>query len=733
MRRFLMTVCVCTASVVAWPAAQQAPPTSPQAPSQLIFRAETNYVEVDAVVTDVEGNFVPGLTRDDFQVLEDRKPQDVSVFSLVNIPIEHPDPPLYRTPNGSRTTGVGGAKAVIEPDVVTNEKPFDGRIYLLVLDCNHVAAQRTAQVQKQARLFIERYMGENDLAAVVHIGNIAAGQEFTSNRRLLLASIDRFMGQGLHSATEDILKDENAKRNVAGIVGSVSYDPGNPEDTEAPERAALAQESVRAVQQVAETLAELSGRRKALLLFSEGIDVDTSDAPASSSVSNHLDVGSGRQVFIAETAMIAAATRSNVSIYSIDPRGLTTGTEDILAMGPTPSYINDDGGTGNANSAFMMARQQRIGNLSNPTASVLDEVARAQESLRAFADQTGGRALVNVNDIAHAFDQLVEENSSYYVLGYHSPDGKRDGAYHSVSVKMTRPGLEVRTRKGYYAPSGKASTKPVDPVTSLITSPTQVAGLGMHISANVLKDAALRDTVHLTLEFNGTDLTLTQDPKTGTFNDDIVVEYDAFDASGHAKSGARQTVHLRLKPATQATVAGQGVRWVTEFQVPPGRYQLRLAGREVTGSRTGSVFYDLYAPDFAKPALAMSDVLLTSSVVFATATGGVAPRGVMLLPGLTTTQREWHATDKLMAAAEIYDNNTAHPHGVDITATVHADDGTQVFTADDARQTAASDTLKYAVTIPLKSFSPGRYVLTIEATSRLGGPPATREIEFRIK
>ena len=156
----------------------------------------------------------------------------------------------------------------------------------------------------------------------------------------------------------------------------------------------------------------------------------------------------------------------------------------------------------------------------------------------------------------------------------------------------------------------------------------------------------------------------------------------------------------------------------------------------MTGSRTGSVFYDLTAPDYGKPALAMSDILFTSSVGSATATGGVAPRGVMLLPGLTTTQREWHATDTLTAAAEIYDNDTAHPHGLDLTTTVRAEDGTQVFRADEphpAASSTATDTLKYAVTVPLKTLAPGRYVLTLAATSQLGGAPASREIEFRIK
>src|SRR5437868_7656526 len=92
---------------------------APQPP--VTFKVEVNYVEIDANVTDAQGKFVRALTKDDFQVLEDGKPQALTVFSMVDIPIERADPPLF-------------AKAAIPPDVVSNRKPFDGRIFVLVMD-----------------------------------------------------------------------------------------------------------------------------------------------------------------------------------------------------------------------------------------------------------------------------------------------------------------------------------------------------------------------------------------------------------------------------------------------------------------------------------------------------------------------------------------------------------------------------------------------------------------------
>src|SRR5436190_20425375 len=95
----------------------QTPP--PQPP--VTFKVEVNYVEIDASVTDAEGRFVRSLTKDDFQVLEDGKPQALTVFSMVDIPIERADPPLF-------------SKTAIPPDVVSNRKPFEGRVFVLVMD-----------------------------------------------------------------------------------------------------------------------------------------------------------------------------------------------------------------------------------------------------------------------------------------------------------------------------------------------------------------------------------------------------------------------------------------------------------------------------------------------------------------------------------------------------------------------------------------------------------------------
>ena len=133
------------------------------------FRAETNFVEVHAIVTDETGAFVRNLTQDDFEILEDGKPQSPSVFSLIDLPIERPFMPRDAT-------------EPIESDVRATTRTFDGRIYVFLLDDLHTAFTRTQRVRDAAKQFIHQYLGANDLAAVVYTsGRQESGQELTSS------------------------------------------------------------------------------------------------------------------------------------------------------------------------------------------------------------------------------------------------------------------------------------------------------------------------------------------------------------------------------------------------------------------------------------------------------------------------------------------------------------------------------------------------------------------------
>src|SRR5512135_3086825 len=204
--RLILAALVTAAVLVAAPRASQAPAQPDRQMPPVTFRVEINYVEVDAVVVDKKGDFVDGLQSSDFQVFEDGKPQAITNFGLVRIPIERPEMPLF-------------AKQPIEPDVQSNDKPFEGRVYLIVLDALHTSPMHTPRVRNAARKFIQNSIGANDVAAVVSTQG-AGSQDFKGNKALLLAAVNRFMGNALRSATLDKIDDYNRKQAASAMNGT---------------------------------------------------------------------------------------------------------------------------------------------------------------------------------------------------------------------------------------------------------------------------------------------------------------------------------------------------------------------------------------------------------------------------------------------------------------------------------------------------------------------------------
>ena len=692
--QLLLGICL-LAAVAARPAAQQPASNRPTADQPAVtFRVEINYVEVDAAVFDSQGRFVNDLARDDFQVLEEGVPQDVSNFSLVNIPIERAERPLFtRNP--------------IEPDVASNATPFEGRVYVLVLDDLQTAASRSALVRRAARQFVDQAMGANDVAAVVYTsGRGEAGQEFTSNKRLLGASVDRFLGRKLRSTTLERLDQYQRQRSTPG-QGSRINDPLDLE------RGHDARASLDALRNISEYVDGIHGRRKAIVYLSEGIDYDIYDFNNRESTTIQ---DSMRNV-------IASATRANVSIYGIDPRGLTSlADESIEAAGGFPADPQS--------------------NLS--LQSFQDELRISQMSLRSLSEDTGGYAAVNSNDFTRAWERVVADNSSYYVLGFYPKNDKRDGRFRRIEVKVRREGVEVRTRKGYTAPRGKApaqasqspNEKTSPELRRALDSPLPLPALTLRAFAAPFRGAAPNASVAVSIEAEGRDLVFQE--KDGKFVNDLEMSVIALDSGAKLRDGARDVVNMGLKPDTRARVAETGIRMQSRLKLPPGRYQLRMAARETGGGRVGSVTYDLDVPDFTKGPLAMSGIVIASGEAQSVMTAKADEELRTVLPLPPTASREFRAADTLQTFAEIYDNEAQPPHKVDITTTVLTDDGRVVFNTAEERNSSELQGKSggYGVTakIPLAGFAPGLYVLKVDATSRAGKPATvTRQVAFRVR
>jgi VWFA-related protein len=655
------------------------------------FRAEVNYVEVDARVLDAQERFVADLSAADFQVLEDGKPQQITVFARVNIPVERAVRPLF-------------AERPVEPDVQTNESSFSGRVYLLVLDDLHTHPLRGVRVRLAARRFVERHLGANDIAAVVHTsGRADAAQDFTSSTRLLLNAIDKFMGRKLRSALLGRLEEELRTRDFR--------QPGDRiDDPDAAERGYHARNTLESLRELARLLEGVRGRRKALVYFSEGIDYDITDPFGNRDATTVLDT---------TRDAIAAATRANVAIYGIDVRGLGAGLDDTIEIQSFP----DDTSLGLDNRALQ------------------NEVRLGQDSLRVLSDETGGFAVVNTNDINGAFERLVEENSSYYLLGYYPANDRRDGRFRRIEVRVSRPGLTVRARRGYAAPRGRASESRagVDEgsveLRDAIGSPVPVGGLPLAATASAFKGPDRKASVVVSTLVAGRDLPLAE--REGSFRNDLEIALVASDARGKVFPGGRNTVNLTLKPDTVPRLRAAGFRVITSIDLPPGRYQLRVAAREGNTRRAGSVLYDIEVPDFFSEPLSMSSLALTSATSRLAPTARPKDPLVKLLPAPLSSYRQFVQDDELALFAEVYEAAPGMPHKVAITLTMKAEGGQTVFQTREERDSVelgkGGGGYGFTARIPLKDIAPGLYVLRLEAESRVAERPVVaRETVLRV-
>ena len=664
----------------------QTPQSPPQTPT---FRVEVNYVEIDARAIDAQGNFVADLTENDFQIREDGAPQAIKVFTRVNLPVERQDGPLFKT-------------SPIEPDVGSNREEFNGRVFVLVLDDLQTDFRRSMRVRTAARQFIERYIGANDLAAVVYTGGVSDhGQEFTNSRARLIASVNKFSGNKLPSELMSKLDDYYRAQQVGE----------QPKDINLAERGHKARNSLITLKNLAQYLSNVRGRRKAVVWFGEGIDYNMEN-PFTPDMNILRDTMKDA---------IAEATRAGVSFYGVDARGLGAGLDDVVDIGSLP----DDPG------------------FASPSTMIQDEVRRAQDSMRVLSEETGGFAIINQNDFSSGFQRIVADNSSYYVLGYYPTNDKRDGRFRKVEVRVTRPGVKVQARNGYTAAKGKApganakSDPKVPPeIIDALANPIPAAGVGLSVFAAPFVGPAPKASVAVTIELAPATLRFVED--NGKFNEDVEIHLLAVDASGKMQDGGPTTVPLRLSGPTHTAVAAHGFRILRRLTVPPGRYQIRVAAKESNGNAVGTVTQSLDVPDFSKSSLVLSGIAITSRSAVRTPTANPDSQFKDVLPGPPTANRDFPRGDALALFAEVYDNQPTPPHRVSIASSILTDDGRELFAAADER---TSDELQgkkggygYTRELQLGDLPPGRYVLRVTAKSLASnGGSTAKEVEFRIR
>lgn len=659
-----------------------------RASAQQPFRTGVEAVEIDVRVLDRDGRPVSGLTAADFEVFEDGVRQDVRAFTPVSLPFE----PRPRT------------AAAIEPDVQTNRVPFNGRLYVFVLDDLHTHPLRTQRVRAAVRQFLDRHFAANDRAAIVTTsGRAESVQDLTSSRAALLSAVEAFTGRHVRSSTLERIGEYYRLRSVGMLDDENSRRTRVADPLEA-ERADHARRALRTLQNVATWLDTVPGRRKAVVFVSEGIEYDLTNLIENRFAGGLLD--DVRQV-------IARAARANASIYAIDPRGLGGMDQETIEISSLP----DD-------------------TTVIPPGIFQEALRWTQTNLQTLAEESGGFAVLNTNDLQGGFERLVRENNEYYVLGYQPTNTRADGRFRRLEVGVKRPDVRVMARQGYFVPrEDRRDAKAETPaMRALLDSPLPVTGLTIDSTAAVFRSGRDKASTLVTIEI-GPEVGLKEEE--GLHKGRIDVSVAAIDLDGRIAAAENPVLHLKLRPQTREFVTKYGLRTTTRLELTPGRYSLRVAARDPATGKAGSVIHDLRVPDFTTIPIAMSDVVLASTGAMRVASTNADPalEGVLAAP--PTAIRRFEQPDTLSVLAEVYDNRKGSSTPVRLTTTVADASGRVVYRSEEPVESFAFDPstrgFRHRAQVALADFAPGDYVLRIEAQEADTERRAVKEVPFAVR
>jgi VWFA-related protein len=657
----------------------------PQAADQNVIRINVNLVQVDAVVTDSHDHLVPNLEATDFQVLQDGKPQKITNFSYINV--KPPD-------NATAPVVVAPKKGVPPPPPVMVKPEQARRLIALVVDDLALAFDSTARVRGALKKFVDNDMQPGDLVAVIRTGaGMGSLQQFTADKRVLYVAV------------------EHVRWNSMGRVGIGSFQAGGGA-FDAHFTDAMTSGSLNAIQYVVSGLHDLPGR-KAVILFSENLKLFSRN-------------GDNDLALLGARRLEDAANRSGVVIYTIDPRGLQT----------TSLTAADD--------TSKMSRKQ----ITNLPMMRSEQIIRSQDGMVMLANDTGGKFFHDSNDIAGELRKAVADTEGYYLLGYH-PDAStfdpKTGLpkFHKVEVKVTRAGLHVRSRSGFFGKSDSyAVHKPVGRQAELaeaLQSPFGDNQIHVRLTTLFAQSPAVGSFLDAMLHVDAKDLKFTDQPD-GWHKAVIDVEAVTFGEDGQAVDSSGKTFALQYKDAAYQNALKNGI--VYNMQQPvkkPGAYQLRIALRDADTEQLGSANEFIEIPDVSKGKLLLSSLVLHP---YQPPPDAAHPEAAETPDGHTIASpamRVFAPGEDILYGYQILNPqvDSNQKAQIEVSSRVFRD-GVEIFTgAPHPMNTDVQTDLKKMVgggVLKLGSnMQPGDYVLQVVVTDRIARTTATQWSDFEVK
>jgi len=650
----------------------QDPAAKPQnpPPEQPVFRTGINTVRVDVIVTDRQGNPVTDLKLEEFQIEEDGKPQKPETFRLIKV--DTTTQPGY-TQRGIRTRN----------DEETAAADENSRIFMFFLDDYHVLKESSMAMKKPITEFIATQLGPSDLAGVMHPLTPIDAAVITRNHQGIINAVERFEGRKYNYEPVNSIEQNYVYKLTPDQIEMIRR-----------------QVTFTALRGICTKMGSLREGRKSLVLVSEGYNSMLPPQMRSNLPGAIAGVGDltrdpfagdnnpleDRARFSADLDMSRemqdvwdACNRNNTSIYAVDPRGLAVGGFDITA------------------NISMKTSQQFLN--------------QSLDTLRDLAANTDGRAIVNRNDLAEGMKQIVRDSSAYYLVGYTS-QAPTDGKFHELRVRVKRPGVQVRARKGFWAFTNEeikravAGPKPGPPaeITKALTAIAPLTNR-RYIRTWLGSDRGPDGNNRMTFLWEPLP------PTPGVKRD------EPRRVTVLATSATGDIVYRGRVPAE---LAAPGTGGLVRFDVPPGKIDLRLT---IEGDGTGTL--DTEARDVVVPDPGAPDVTLSTPKVwfarsardFAALTSGTPPAPV--------ATREFRRTDRLLIRTDAYSPANAPTR---VTAQLLNQQGTKM---SDIPVAAPAEGQTFSLDLPLASFAPGQYLIEITANSE-GHKPVTELVAFRL-
>ena len=550
------------------PRALPPPPPRQVSTGKGTIRSAVELVQVDVEITGRDGKPIKGLRQDQFSVSEDGKDQKVSAFEFYDVE------KIEKADAGNTAPVTIPLGAVAAPEQI-REEVRDRRLIVLFFDLSSLQPQDLTRTTAAAKRFVREQMTAADLVGVVIYGTqLRVVADFTNDRDLLDRAVDAIV-PGKEAQLAD-LADATAYGNEAASSQDTSA-AFSADETEF--NVFNTDRKLMALESVSNLLRDIPGK-KSLIQFTGGI----------------TQTGEDNRSQLRSTTN--AANRANLSIYTVDSRGL---------MAEIPG---GDASVGAASGTSMYSG-----------ASVFHQTdARedSRETLSTLASDTGGRSFFDLGDLNQAFRSVQADTSGYYLLGYYSTNTAHDGRWRGIRVRVTGlSGARVRFREGYYAPKDFGIFTTEDRERQLeeaMKAESPVVELPVAVETSYFRLENNQVFVPISAKLASSALQWAQKSNRREVEFDFAAEVrDA--KSGRVAGALRDTITVRLDTERFQQVQQNALVYQGGIILPPGDYKLKFLARENETGRIGTFEDELKLPARTPERLQLSSVVLSSQLV----------------------------------------------------------------------------------------------------------------------